>query len=90
MLIAYDRDEAGDRAAEKLDAQLIAAGLDCYRIQFPKGMDANEYALKVTPAAKSLGARDPQSAVAWEGRGADDEAIAAAAMPIRGRERRGG
>lgn len=55
VLIAYDRDEAGDRAAEKLATQLTAAGLDCYRILFPKGMDANEYALKVTPAAKSLG-----------------------------------
>jgi DNA primase catalytic core len=55
VLIAYDRDEAGDRAAEKLSRQLTAEGLDCYRIQFPKGMDANEYALKVTPAAKSLG-----------------------------------
>lgn len=55
VLIAYDRDEAGDRAAEKLSSQLTAVGLDTYRIQFPKGMDANEYALKVTPAAKSLG-----------------------------------
>ena len=55
VLIAYDRDEAGDRAAEKLSNQLLAAGLDCYRILFPKGMDANEYALHVTPAAKSLG-----------------------------------
>jgi DNA primase catalytic core len=55
ILIAYDRDEAGDRAAEKLTRELTAAGLDCYRIQFPKGMDANDYALKVTPATKSLG-----------------------------------
>jgi DNA primase len=55
VLIAYDRDEAGDHAAEKLSKQLLTEGLDCYRIQFPKGMDANEYALKVTPAAKSLG-----------------------------------
>jgi hypothetical protein len=55
VLIAYDRDEAGDRAAEKLSQQLIAEGLDCYRILFPKGMDANEYALKVGPASKSLG-----------------------------------
>ena len=55
VLIAYDRDEPGERAAEKLSQQLMAEGLDCYRIQFPKGMDANEYALKVTPAMKSLG-----------------------------------
>jgi DNA primase len=55
VLIAYDRDEAGDRAAEKLAKQLMGEGLDCYRILFPKGMDANEYALKVSPAGKSLG-----------------------------------
>jgi DNA primase catalytic core len=55
VLIAYDRDEAGERAAEKLAPQLIAQGLECYRIQFPKGMDANEYALKLKPAEKSLG-----------------------------------
>jgi DNA primase len=55
VLIAYDRDEAGDRAAEKLSKQLLAEGLDCYRILFPKGMDANEYALKVGPSAKSFG-----------------------------------
>ena len=30
-------------------------GFECFRIHFPKGMDANEYALAVTPAAKSLG-----------------------------------
>jgi DNA primase len=55
VLIAYDRDEAGDRAAEKLSQHLNAAGLDAYRILFPKGMDANDYALKVGPPAKSLG-----------------------------------
>jgi len=55
VLIAYDRDEAGERAAEKLAERLIGAGIEAWRIQFPKGMDANEYALKVAPAAKSLG-----------------------------------
>ncbi|RMH87483.1 toprim domain-containing protein [Lysobacter pythonis] len=55
VLIAYDRDAAGDAAAAKLAEVLMADGIECYRIQFPKGMDANEYALKVIPAAKSLG-----------------------------------
>ena len=55
VLIAFDRDEAGDRAAAALADRLREAGLAAYRIEFPKGMDANEYALKVTPAAKSLG-----------------------------------
>ena len=55
VLIAFDRDEAGDRAAEKIARRLMDQGIACYRIQFPKGMDANAYALKVQPAAKSLG-----------------------------------
>jgi hypothetical protein len=55
VLIAYDRDEAGDRAAVKLAEKLMGKGIACHRIQFPKGMDANEYALKVQPAPKSLG-----------------------------------
>jgi DNA primase catalytic core len=67
VLIAYDRDEAGDRAAEKLAHQLNAAGLDAYRILFPKGMDANEYALKVGPPAKSLGVAI--RAAQWLGKG---------------------
>jgi len=55
VLIAYDRDAAGEASAGKLAEKLTAAGIDAYRVQFPRGMDANEYALKVTPAAKSLG-----------------------------------
>ncbi len=55
VLIAYDRDDAGNSAAEKVSKQLIQAGIACYRILFPKGMDANEYARQVTPAQKSLG-----------------------------------
>jgi DNA primase catalytic core len=55
VLIAFDRDDAGERGAEKVAERLMAEGLECYRVQFPKGMDANEYACKVTPADKSLG-----------------------------------
>ncbi len=55
ILIAYDRDEAGNTAAEQLAKKLTKEGIDCFRVLFPKGMDANEYALQVIPAAKSLG-----------------------------------
>ncbi|MBD8528202.1 CHC2 zinc finger domain-containing protein [Pseudomarimonas arenosa] len=55
VLIAYDRDEAGERAAEALAPKLAAQGIAAYRVQFPKSLDANAYALKVGPAAKSLG-----------------------------------
>jgi DNA primase catalytic core len=55
VYIAYDRDEAGDKAAAKLAKELMEMGIECFRVLFPKGMDANEYARKVQPAAKSLG-----------------------------------
>jgi len=48
--IAYDRDEAGDQAAEQLKKELGSTA----RVLFPHGMDANEFALKVTPAAQSF------------------------------------
>ena len=55
VLIAYDRDEAGNRAADALAKKLISESIDCYRVLFPKGMDANAYAYEVKPASKSLG-----------------------------------
>jgi energy-coupling factor transporter ATP-binding protein EcfA2 len=69
VLIAYDADDAGNAAAEKLAVTLIGEGFGCYRIRFPKGMDANEYAVQgctnaagagcagvaVKPVAQSLG-----------------------------------
>ncbi len=55
VLIAYDRDKAGNQAAAKLAKKLQAEGLGCYRVLFPKGMDANQYACEVQPARKSLG-----------------------------------
>src|SRR6185312_4339855 len=55
VLIAFDRDDAGDKAAEKLAQRLAECGIDCYRVLFPKGMDANEYAQKMQPADRALG-----------------------------------
>jgi DNA primase catalytic core len=68
VLIAYDRDEAGERAAEQLVPQLQAAGLDVFRLLFPKGQDANSYALAVKPAEQSLGV--VIRAAQWLGNGA--------------------
>jgi DNA primase catalytic core len=55
VYIAYDRDEAGNSAAAKLAEELRQMGIECFRVLFPKDMDANAYALKVQPAARSLG-----------------------------------
>jgi DNA primase catalytic core len=79
VLIAYDRDDAGEKAAERLREKLMSEGIDCYRIQFPKGMDANEYALKVTPAQKSLGVAIRKSV--WLGNGEPPATSTAAAIP---------
>ena len=67
VLIAYDRDEAGEKAAHDLAGELIAMGIDCYRVLFPKGMDANEYGCKVKPAGKSLSVL--LNKVEWLGKG---------------------
>jgi len=81
VLLAYDRDEAGDKAAVTLAQRLSAEGMECYRVQFPKGMDANEYALKMTPAAKALEVvlRNAQ----WMGKGAPKSApVISLPMPL--------
>jgi DNA primase len=52
--IAYDRDEAGEKAALSLAEELMAMGIECFRILFPHKMDANECARKVQPATKLL------------------------------------
>jgi DNA primase len=41
VLLAFDRDEAGERGAAKVAERLKAIGIDCFRIRFPQGLDAN-------------------------------------------------
>ena len=81
ILIAFDRDEAGDRGAEALSKRLMTEGLDCFRLLFPKGMDANAYACTVKPAEKSLGLviRSAQ----WMGQGAKPAVTPHAVSAIR-------
>jgi DNA primase len=79
VLIAYDRDKAGDKAAQALSKRLVNEGFATYRVQFPHQMDANEYALKVQPATKSLEIA-VRNAV-WMG-GRDTRAAAPAAAQV--------
>ncbi|WP_071775072.1 toprim domain-containing protein [Burkholderia ubonensis] len=67
MLAAYDRHDAGNAAADKLATELLEAGIECFRVLFPKAMDANDYARKVQPPDKSLGLLLRQ--VEWLGKG---------------------
>jgi DNA primase catalytic core len=66
--IAYDADDAGDRAAERDTARFQKHGIEVFRVKFPHGMDANEYACKVKPADKSLALL--MNAATWQGAGA--------------------
>ncbi len=55
VLIAFDRDDESEPAAIELAKRLGVEGISCFRVRFPRGMDANDYALRVTPPAQSLG-----------------------------------
>lgn len=67
VYIAYDRDDAGEKAAAKHAEELIGMGIECFRVQFPRGQDANEFALKNQPATKFLGMY--LHSAAWMGKG---------------------
>ncbi len=79
VLIAYDRDEAGEKATLELAPELISMGIDCYRVLFPNGMDANEYGCKVTPAARSLAVL--LNKVEWLGKGKRQAVAVADSIP---------
>lgn len=63
--LAYDADEAGERAAQRDSERLQALGVSCYRIQFPLGEDANSYALQAGPEALRKAVRSAR----WLGAG---------------------
>ena len=67
VYIAYDRDEAGEKASAELAGELLEMGLECFRVQFPRGQDANEFARKNQPAAKYFGMY--LTSAAWLGKG---------------------
>jgi len=91
VLVAYDADEAGDRAAERDLARLKSVGVEVGRVRFPWGLDANAYAQKVQPAGKALElllqaarglAPGPAAAVRPVGRGGAAAPSPAAAITV--------
>ncbi|MBI4548096.1 MAG: toprim domain-containing protein [Ignavibacteriae bacterium] len=45
--LAYDNDEAGNNAANKLAPELMESGFEVFRLLLPKGKDVNQFALAV-------------------------------------------
>ncbi|HCD7569995.1 TPA: toprim domain-containing protein, partial [Pseudomonas aeruginosa] len=78
VIIAFDRDEAGDAAAVKLGEELRGAGIEVFRLLFPQGLDANGFALQAESPAQALG--ELLQRAVWQGKGvASDEVIFAPA-----------
>jgi DNA primase len=75
VYLAYDRDEAGDAASEKLAQQLMGEGIEALRVQFPRGMDANDYIRKSNPADQQL--KILLESAVWLGKGSQSSSSAA-------------
>src|ERR1035437_2819114 len=54
IVLAFDADEAGDRAALELAPRLASEGLEVQRMALPVGLDVNGYALESVDPAMSL------------------------------------
>jgi DNA primase len=65
--LAFDSDGAGESGAEGAAALLLARGVECRRVRFPHGHDANSYALAVKPPRQALAVL--LNAAEWLGKG---------------------
>jgi DNA primase len=77
VMLAFRRSPEGDRAAEKVAARLGEAGLECFRVVFPKGMDANDFLLKSPGGFEAL-LRQAE----WLGKGKAKTAAVEPPVPI--------
>jgi DNA primase catalytic core len=54
VFLAYDNDEAGNKAVDTLSFSLAGYGIEAYKISFPKRLDANDYINRVKAPQESL------------------------------------
>lgn len=67
VLIGYDNDPAGNKAASTLAAVLLAEGIECFRVQLPIGQDVNDVAIGAKNPTDVLGKAIRQAS--WMGKG---------------------
>ena len=65
VIIAYRHTELGGAAAEAVAERLVAAGHEVFRLRFPLGLDANDYALCEGPERLTQLVRHAE----WQGAG---------------------
>lgn len=58
--VAFDADEAGQKAADEATKRLQQAGIECHRVKFPWGSDANAFALDQGAEALKAAVRGAQ------------------------------
>lgn len=63
--LAFDADEAGDKATTKISHKLQSIGIECHQIKFPWGLDANQYTKDQGGASLKKAVRD----AVWLGSG---------------------
>jgi hypothetical protein len=55
VVIAFDGDDAGDRGAADLAQTLTARGVECFRMELPRGVDVNDIAVQARLPQDALG-----------------------------------
>ena len=63
--LAYDADEAGERAAKRDSDRLQSIGIECHKVRFPWGQDANSFAVNQGAEALKSAVRQAE----WLGAG---------------------
>ncbi|MBW3613901.1 MAG: toprim domain-containing protein [Actinobacteria bacterium] len=87
VLLAFDADDAGDRAAKKLAKSLTAEGVECFRVQFPAGADANDVACGAKNPTDALGQLIRNAAWMGTGPAPSRRTVTSVAPPADGDER---
>jgi DNA primase len=65
--VAYRRDDPGERAAQATAGVLLGAGIECLRVEWPWGHDANDYACVSADPTGALG--KVLRSASWMGKG---------------------
>lgn len=81
VLVAFDNDPAGNRAAAKLAEGLMGEGIECFRVGFPDGADANDVAVAVAAESATDVLGDAIRHATWMGK-APGPATRAEAGPL--------